>query len=104
MTAICWKNIKYIIQRLSSLILRGKYKSYWSDTGTYEVVVPLINMDFDGLKTAIIEMISGTAVEVDVSSFQNDTISFASRDDVLTYLIHLGYLGYDEKISLHLFE
>ena len=80
-----------------SLMLRGKYKSYWSDTGTYEVVVPLINMDFDGLKTAIIEMISGTAVEVDVSSFQNDTISFASRDDVLTYLIHLGYLGYDEK-------
>ena len=54
-------------------------------------------MDFDGLKTAIIEMISGTAVEVDVSSFQNDTISFANRDDVLTYLIHLGYLGYDEK-------
>ena len=80
-----------------SLMLRGKYKSYWSDTGTYEVVVPLINMDFDGLKTAIIEMISGTAVEVDVSSFQNDTISFANRDDVLTYLIHLGYLGYDEK-------
>ena len=80
-----------------SLMLRGKYKSYWSDTGTYEAVVPLINMDFDGLKTAIIEMISGTAVEVDVSSFQNDTISFASRDDVLTYLIHLGYLGYDEK-------
>ena len=80
-----------------SLMLRGKYKSYWSDTGTYEAVVPLINMDFDGLKTAIIEMISGTAVEVDVSSFQNDTISFANRDDVLTYLIHLGYLGYDEN-------
>mgnify|MGYP000349355514 CR=1 FL=1 len=80
-----------------SLMTRGKYKNYWSDTGTYEVVVPLINMDFDGLKTAIIEMISGTAVEVDVSSFQNDTISFANRDDVLTYLIHLGYLGYDEN-------
>lgn len=79
------------------MMTRGKYKNYWSDTGTYEVVVPLINMDFDGLKTAIIEMLSGTAVEVDVSSFQNDTISFANRDDVLTYLIHLGYLGYDEN-------
>ena len=42
-----------------SLMTRGKYKNYWSDTGTYEVVVPLINMDFDGLKTAIIEMIPG---------------------------------------------
>ena len=76
-----------------SLMLRGKYKSYWSDTGTYEAVVPLINMDFDGLKTAIIEMISGTAVEVDVSSFQNDTISFANRDDALTYLISSGIFG-----------
>ena len=56
--------------------------------------MPLINMDFDGLKSAIIEMLSGASVEVDVTSFQNDTVSFANRDDVLTYLIHLGYLGY----------
>ena len=34
----------------------NKFQSYWSDTGTYEAIVPLINMDFDGLKTAIIEM------------------------------------------------
>ena len=43
-----------------------------------------------------LEMISGSTVEVDVSSFQNDTISFNNRDDVLTYLIHIGYLGYDQ--------
>ena len=53
-------------------------------------------MDFDGLKTAIVEMLAGDAVKVDVSCFQNDTVSFAGRDDVLTYLIHLGYLGYDQ--------
>jgi len=35
-------------------------------------------------------------VDVDVTSFQNDTVSFANRDDVLTYLIHLGYLAYDQ--------
>ncbi|MGN0483521.1 MAG: AAA family ATPase [Lachnospiraceae bacterium] len=73
------------------------FQSYWSQTGSYEAIVPLINMDFDGLKTAIIEMLSGSSVEVNVSSFQNDTVSFANRDDVLTYLIHLGYLGYDQK-------
>ena len=81
-----------------SVCVRGKFKSYWSETGTYETVVPLINMDFDGLKTAIIEMLSGVAVEVDVTSFQNDMVGFANKDDVLTYLIHLGYLGYDQNV------
>lgn len=80
-----------------SIMLKDRYKSYWSQTGSYDAIVPLINMDFDGLKTAIIEMLSGNLVEVDVSSFQNDTVSFANKDDVLTYLIHLGYLGYDQE-------
>lgn len=79
-----------------SLMLNGKYKSCWSNTGSYEAIVPLINMNFDGLRAAIIEMMSGAAVDVDVTSFQNDTVSFANRDDVLTYLIHLGYLAYDQ--------
>ena len=79
-----------------SLMLNGKYKSYWSNTGSYEAIVPLINMNFDGLRAAIIEMMSGAAVDVDVTSFQNDTVSFANRDDILTYLIHLGYLAYDQ--------
>ncbi len=75
----------------------NKYQSYWSRTGTYDAIVPLINMDFDGLKTAVITMLSGSSVEVDVSCFQNDMINFSSKDDVLTYLIHLGYLGYDQN-------
>ncbi|MDY3767269.1 MAG: AAA family ATPase [Lachnospiraceae bacterium] len=75
----------------------NKFQSYWSSTGSYEVILPLINMDFDGLKTAIIEMLSGASVEVDVTSFQNDAISFHNKDDVLTYLIHLGYLSYDQR-------
>ena len=79
-----------------NLVTKGKFKSYWSETGTYEAIVPLLNMDFEGLKTAIIEMLGGSRAEIDVSSFQNDMVSFANRDDVLTYLIHLGYLGYDE--------
>lgn len=78
------------------VLTKNRFQSYWSQTGTYEVIVPLINMDYDGLKTAIIEMLSGSEVDVDVSSFQNDTVNFGSRDDVLTYLIHLGYLGYNQ--------
>ena len=77
-------------------MMKEKFKSYWSQTGTYEAVVPLINIDFDGLRTSVIEMLSGNAAPVDISSFQNDAMNFANKDDILTYLIHLGYLGYDE--------
>ena len=73
-----------------------RFQSYWSVTGSYEAIVPLINKNFDGLKSAIIEMLSGSAVKVNTKSFQNDAVSFSNKDDVLTYLIHLGYLGYDQ--------
>lgn len=77
-----------------NLMLDGEFQSYWSGTASYEAIVPLINMDFDGLKTSIIEMPAGSAAEMDVTSFQNDAVSFANKDDVLTYLIHFGYLTY----------
>ena len=80
-----------------TLMLNGQFKSYWSETGSYEAIVPLLNMDFDGLKSALIEMIAGNAVEVQVGTFQNDAVNFANKDDVLTYLIHLGYLAYDQN-------
>ena len=82
-----------------NLMFDSDFQSYWSGTASYEAIVPLINMDFDGLKGAIIEMLSGDRVPVDVTSFQNDTTSFANKDDVITYLIHLGYLGYDQKLQ-----
>lgn len=80
-----------------SVMLRGDFQSYWSSTGSYEAILPLINMDFDGLRESIIEMLSGASVEVGVTSFQNDTVSFENKDDILTYLIHLGYLAYNQK-------
>lgn len=80
-----------------SVMLRGEFQSYWSDTGTYESIRPLINMDFDGLKTEILAMLSGGSVKVRVRSFQNDMVTFRNKGDVLTLLIHLGYLGYDQK-------
>lgn len=80
-----------------SVMMRGDFQSYWSKTGTYESIIPLINMDFDGLKTTVLEMLSGAAVPVDVSYFQNDMVTFADQDDVLTLLAHLGYLAYDQR-------
>ena len=77
-------------------MLKGEFKSYWSETASYEAIVPLINMNYDGLKTSIIEMLSGASVKVNTATFKNDTENIKSRDDVLTYMIHLGYLGYDQ--------
>ena len=59
--------------------------------------MPLINMDYDGLKASIIEMLSGAEVKVNTATFKNDTVNIKSKDDVLTYMIHLGYLGYNQK-------
>ena len=78
-------------------MIEGEFRSYWSETGSYRIIVPLINMDFDGLKSAVIEMLAGGSVEIDVTSFQNDTVNFEDKDDILTYLIHLGYLAYNQK-------
>lgn len=83
-----------------SVMQKGTFKSYWSETASYEAIVPLINMDYDGLKTAIIEMLSGTSVKVNTATFKNDTLNIQNKDDVLTYMIHLGYLGYDQAKSL----
>ena len=79
-----------------SVMLKGEFKSYWSETASYEAIVPLINMNYNGLKTAIIEMLSGAMVKVNTATFKNDTINIQSKDDVLTYMIHLGYLGYNQ--------
>ena len=79
-----------------SVMLKGKFRSYWSETASYEAIVPLINMNYDGLKSAVIEMLSGASVKVNTATFKNDTVHIQSKDDVLTYMIHLGYLGYDQ--------
>ncbi|MEI3182903.1 MAG: AAA family ATPase [Lachnospiraceae bacterium] len=83
-----------------SVMTKGKFRSYWSETGSYEVIVPLICMNYDGLKNAIIEMLSGSEVKVDTATFKIDPAKIQNRDDVLTYLIHLGYLGYNEDTEM----
>lgn len=87
----------YNPRSVSRVIRDGEYRSFWSDSGAYESVVPLIRQDFDGLKAAVISMLSGNHVAVKTGTFKNDMREFGSRDDVLTILIHLGYLGFDES-------
>lgn len=84
-------------------MMRHKFGTYWNQTETYEALKVYIQMDMDGLKDAVVRMLAGESVEVNVGTFSNDMTTFATRDDVLTLLVHLGYLTYDstkETVSI----
>ena len=73
----------------------GRCESFWASTGAFDTVADYIQRDFDGLKDDILEMLAGGRVYVNTTKFRNDLSEIRSRDDVLTVLIHLGYLSYD---------
>ena len=80
-----------------SAVSSGKFRSYWKKTSAAEALMTYIDMDEDGLQETITRLAAGEAVEVDTDGFQNDLNTFSTKDDVLTLLIHLGYLAYDEE-------
>lgn len=88
-------------------ILRGQFNNYWTSTETYEALKIYIEMNFDGLKDTIIELLAGGKVVIDTTTFTNDMVTFVTKDDVLTLLIHLGYLTYDfytKEVSIPNYE
>ena len=76
-------------------VKNGELANYWTQSETYESLKIYIEMDEDGLKEAVAQMLGGSKVKIDTISFQNDMTTIRSRDDVLTLLVHLGYLSYD---------
>ena len=77
-------------------IEENRFRSYWTTTGAYDSVKTYIQMNFEGLKDDIIRMLAGERVYVNTSKFTNDMNNVRSKHDVLTVLIHLGYLAYDD--------
>ena len=73
----------------------GEFGSYWTKTETYESLRFYIDTNFDEVRTAIVAMLSGEMIEIDHETFQNDMVNIHNRDDVLTLLVHLGYLAYN---------
>ena len=70
-------------------------ESYWASTGAFDAIKDYIQMNFEGLKDNVLYLLSGGRVKVNTTKFQNDMSDIRGRDDVLTVLIHLGYLSYD---------
>ncbi len=74
-----------------------KMGNYWNQTETFETLQIYIDMNFDGLREDVLSMIAGDRIPVDTGSFTNDMVTLRTEDDVFTLLIHLGYLGYNER-------
>lgn len=76
-------------------VLSGICDTYWNRTETFEALRVYIDMNFEGLRDDVLSMMAGENVPVNTGSFVNDMVTLNNKDDVLTLLIHLGYLGYD---------
>lgn len=94
------KNKIYAMYSPKSVVeamMRHKFGTYWNQTETYEALKMYIQMNMDGLKDAIIKMLAGEKVAINTGTFSNDMTTFSSKDDILTLLVHLGYLNYDSE-------
>ncbi|MDE7311268.1 MAG: ATP-binding protein [Eubacterium sp.] len=76
-------------------MLSGRFDSYWSQTETFDALKTYLLMNFHGLRDDVTRLLAGEQVKIDISSFSNDMTTFHTADDVLTLLVHLGYLAYD---------
>src|SRR5574344_1545430 len=78
----------------------GDFKNYWSDTSALSAVLPYISMNFEGLRESIVNLIEGQEIELAKDSFKNDLVSFKRKEDVIVYLIHLGYFAYKDDLKM----
>ncbi len=78
-------------------MLKGEFGNFWGKTSTYMVITDRLKHNYKGAKEDVVKMLSGEEVKVNVTRYMNTMTDFHSKDDVFTYLIHLGYLAYNSK-------
>ena len=83
-------NPKSIVDAMISHV----YDLYWNHTESQEELKDYIQLNIDGLKDAVIKLLDGNRIEIETGTFANDMTKFSCKDDVLTLLVHLGYLAY----------
>ena len=76
-------------------MMNQDFDFYWKNTSSFASINTFITMNYAGLKDDVLTMLAGETVSVNTETFQNDLSTVSSKDDALTALIHLGYLGYD---------
>lgn len=74
--------------------------NYWTKTESFEALKRYIQLDMFALRDLVIKMIAGEKIPVNTETFENDMVTFSSADDIITLLIHLGYLTYEFDTKL----
>lgn len=87
----------YCPRSVVSALRFRRFDCYWNQTETFEALRLYVDMNFEGLRDSVITMLAGGRCQINTRDFQNDMVTFANRDDVLTLLVHLGYLAYDQE-------
>ena len=85
----------YNPQSVVQAMMNKEYDDYWPKTGSYDSIKIYISMNFEGIKDDVKAMIAGEYIDVNVKKYMNTMTDFYSKDDIYTYLIHLGYLAYN---------
>jgi len=80
-------------------MLTKKFSNFWGKTSTYKVITDRLKHNYKGIQDDIIKMIAGEEVKVNVTRYMNTMTDFITKDDVFTYLIHLGYLAFNNEKS-----
>ena len=73
------------------------FDQHWTETGTYSDIRELININMDGVLDSILLMLSGEKIPLNTHGCKNDMHTFANKDQVITTLVHLGYVAYDSQ-------
>lgn len=94
-----FRNVKAVYNPRSVVMamLEQNFDNYWNQTESFEALKIYIDMNYDGLRDKIIQLLGNDAVQVNVGKFSNDMTTFHDADDVFTLMVHLGYLGYDSE-------
>lgn len=78
-------------------VANNDFDQHWTETGTYSDIRELINMNMDGVLDSILLMLSGEKIPLNTHGCKNDMHTFANKDQVITTLVHLGYIAYDSQ-------
>ena len=84
---------------IKKLIKLKKFSNYWTESSAYDLVKEAINLNFEGLKDDIIKLCSGSTISIsrpEIKSFNTADLKFKNKVAIYIYLVHLGYLGYDD--------
>ena len=81
---------------VAKAVTKHRYDNYWVATSALEAITLYIDANIAGIQDDIKVLLKGEKeIVVDVLRYNNNVERFATKDEIFTYLIHLGYLAYD---------